>query len=678
MEGPKIIITGEDRFTGKMESVQKRMRSMGESLSNVSGTIISKFIAPTALGLVATMKVGSSLEDTFNRISVNTGLAGEALKKYKDRVLDLATSVTSTFRPLEVADTVADLIQAGFDEESAMAAMPSVMKASQAAAASLKDTSLGLINTMTQFKLPATEANRILNATAVASNITKSNFADLREGMKNAGPIAKAFTVDYERALAIVAQFQQGGILPAESGTAFRSLELAMTKPVGRAVEIWKQAKDQFGIDPRDINGNLRDPIKVITELAAAMESKHLGSGDKGYILTELFGSYASTAVMAIINDIANGAGILTDKIEAEIKRQSNLLNAAAETRSKGGRAAFMKAWSELEVQLSRMYDKSLVDRMTRVLGRFQLMFKAIGSLDKERLDTLLNLFITIAGFTISAAVIARLLTAFANIKSIATILTATFGAGPAAAIVAGIAVVVAAMVKLMDTIPKLTEKKPYMDQVTGETDLAVAFLQPIYDAWKQITDETQSAIDKKAEYLKMTGDEKRAERAMQANKDMLEAIEKAQGFKANWGRALDAAGTVVGDAMLRWNDDFKNSKQTPFELSLLANPVATGASMLLWYSGIQKSMQTPYGHSGLSNPVAMGAAANQAVQTILAPGMAQSARNVQERYNSGKYEAHVVFDNAPSGMRVIEKTQPSGQFNFFTSFNRGVSMGTP
>lgn len=647
MEGPKIIISGEDRFTGKMESIQKRMRSMGESLSNVSGTILSRFIAPTTLGLVATMKVGSSLEDTFNKISVNTGLAGAALDKYKDSVLNLATSATSTFRPLEISEAVSELIQAGFDKDSALVAMPELMKASQAAAASLKDTSLGLINTMTQFKLPATEANRILNATAVASNITKANFADLREGMKNAGPIAQAFGISYERALAMVAQFQQGGVLPAESGTAFRSLELAMTKPVGRAVEIWQQAKEQFGISPRDVEGNLRDPIKVITELAAAMESKNMGSGAKGYVLTELFGSYASTAVMAIINDIANGAGVLTDKIEEEIKKQSNLLNTAAETRSKGGRAAFMKTWSELEVQLSRVYDKSLVDRMTRVLGRFQLMFKSIGSLDKGSLDKLINLFVTIGGFAISASAIGRLLTVFSNIKGIASILTKTFGAGPAAAIVLGIGAVVLAMIELMDTIPKLTEKKPYMDQVTGETDLAVAFLQPIYDAWKQITDETQNATLAKKEYLKMTGDEKRAERAMQANKEMLEAIDKAQGWKANMGRALEAAGTLIGDTMLGWNYDFQNRRQTPYDLS--------------W----------------LSNPVTMGAAANVAAQK-LTPGLATASRNVQERYNSGKYEAHVVFDNAPSGTRVVEKTQPSGQFNFFTSFNRGISMGTP
>lgn len=176
-----------------------------------------------------------------------------------------------------------------------------------------------------------------------------------------------------------------------------------------------------------------------------------------------------------------------------------------------------------------------------------------------------------------------------------------------------------------------------------------------------------------------MTGDEKRAERAMKANEEMLAAIEKANGFKANWGRALNAAGTVIGDTWMGWNQYHKDriafSLEGALEMEKMMGSLNNGKPLGSYEMAGRMLAVDAAGHAIANAP----GAANAFVQSTLAPGMAQSARNAQNRYNNGgQYEARIVFENAPSGMRVVEKTPPSGMFNFFTSFNRGVSLGTP
>lgn len=645
MQGPKIIITGEDRFSQTMENVKKKTLSMGASLSNITNTITNRFLLPAAAALAGTAKVGMDIGQAFNRISYLTDQSGEKLKEYKKKVLDLASSDLSTFRPLEISKAMGDIIQAGFDKDSALVMLPSIMKTAQVAETTLANATLGLTDAMSQFNLDASQGKSILNSYTVASNMTKASFDSLREGMKNAGSVGAAFGMTLNRTLAVIAHMQQKGILPAESGTAFKSMELAMTAPMGNAVEIWRQAKEKFNITPRDIAGNLRNPLLVIEELSKAFEKAGMGTAARGTVLKELFGSYASVAVMGFINDISNGASLLTDKIEAEMVRQSDLLDNGAKILASGGKSAFIQAWSELETQLSTLYDKSLEERLVRIFKNFEGIAKAVGNIDKSKIDLLINMFVSIGALTISLGALGRILTMLGNIVNIGKFLGLTFGMGPAGAIAAGIGLIVLAALELADAWDRVKKGLPEVDPMTGKVYVFQSILEGIREGWTGIANETSRANLEKERYMAGIKDERIKERSWAAKVQMEEAIASSRGVMASYAwaaKGIAKSGANLLSDMLIGSDYAKATNASP---SLNTIPTAL------------RNVTAP----------------------TLFPGILRANQNVQERVAQQKpYEAHIIFDNAPAGTKLRETKAPSGLFNFLPSLNTGIPMGTP
>lgn len=382
----KVIIAGVDQFSPVTDKLGKKLVSMGDRMGAIGGVLSTRLTLPLVAFATVSAKTGMDFEAAMNRISMNSDLAGSRLAAFKEKLLDMSTAVGSTFRPVEIGQASADLLQAGLKQEEVLNAMPAAMKAAQVGQSNLQETALALTTTMAQFALPATEANRILNSYTVAANETRASISSLSEGMKIAGHVGKSFGLTMEETLGIVASLQQGGVSAAESGTSFKMLELGLANVTGVGVDIERQLEAE-GVRFRDKAGNALNPLKVVGDIAKVMESKGMGSAAQGKLWSALFGSYGSVGVMALVNSIDKDGKFLGAKLTQSMKDRQDALARGQDIMSSGSKVKMFNMMASWDRMLIKFYDSALAERLAKMFDSLGRLFDKIVNMPKWMLD---------------------------------------------------------------------------------------------------------------------------------------------------------------------------------------------------------------------------------------------------------------------------------------------------
>lgn len=382
----KVIVAGVDQFSPVTDKLGKRLVSLGDRMGAIGGVLSTRLTLPLVAFATIASKTGMDFEAAMNRIAMNSDLVGSKLEAFKEKLLDMSTAAGSTFRPVEIGQASADLLQAGLKQNEVLSAMPAAMKAAQVGQSNLAETATALTTAMAQFALPATESHRILNSYTVAANETRASISSLAEGMKIAGHVGKSFGLTMEETLGIVASLQQGGVSAAESGTSFKMLELGLANVTGVGVDIEKQLNAE-GVRFRDAAGNALNPLKIVGDIAKVMHAKGMGQAAQAKLWSALFGSYGSVGVMALVNSIDKDGKFLGEKLTASMKARLDALDKGQDTMSKGSKVKMFNMLSSWDKMLVRFYDSALAERLAKMFDSVGKFFDKLTNLPKWMLD---------------------------------------------------------------------------------------------------------------------------------------------------------------------------------------------------------------------------------------------------------------------------------------------------
>src|SRR5699024_4027717 len=93
-----------------------------------------------------------------------------------------------------------------------------------------------------------------------------------------------------------------------EAGTAMRAMLLRLAAPTGAAAK----ALDGLGVEVLDVEGNVRNMVELMGEMAQATE--HMGSGERLAVLKEVFGERPAAALSELMAQ--EGSGGITKYLE--------------------------------------------------------------------------------------------------------------------------------------------------------------------------------------------------------------------------------------------------------------------------------------------------------------------------------------------------------------------------
>jgi TP901 family phage tail tape measure protein len=239
------IFTAVDRITGV---VQRMERSVGgfagkasigvNALNRGINNLIPSFgrLAKQALGFTAGYAIFQGLSaggDALVTFEKNVAglrvvlddLNDQQFEPYKRQIIAVAKAMRVS--AVDVAGSFEKIAELNFDlagtPDGLAKVATSAITLARAARLELTPATEGLIAIMSQFDVPATQADRLSNALAAGFKYGSASIEDQIESYKGFGTVAKEANVTMEQSIALTQTLAKYQLKGAEAGTALRS-----------------------------------------------------------------------------------------------------------------------------------------------------------------------------------------------------------------------------------------------------------------------------------------------------------------------------------------------------------------------------------------------------------------------------------------------------------------------
>jgi TP901 family phage tail tape measure protein len=421
---------------------------MADGINKYAGMIAVAAASFTgfALGVKGAIEASNEYEEKVANLSALTGLTGDKLKWLSDQAKEMSTStVAGNIRITSSADDIVEAFTTVGSKRPELLGNKEALK--QVTQEALILAEAGKMETvpsieavtaaMNQFNLGADQSKRIVNTLAAGSLAGSAEISDLAGSMKNVGTVAKDSNMSLEQTTAALEVLASKQILGEEAGTKLRGALLKM-KEAGVGY-----ASGQF---------NLADAIDEVNKKLAT----HTSAAEKDALKQKIFGA----------ENITVGSILLQNKAAYEDLTKAvtgtNVAYEQAHVNTDIAKAKLAQAKNEFHnttIEIGERLNPAMAKSVNIVNVLLKLIISAPEFI-KKWAGTIISLTVVIVALTI--AVNAQVIAAKAKIVWDAIIvfwnnvvkasfvqLWATMMANPIFAIIAGIVLLVGALVDL-------------------------------------------------------------------------------------------------------------------------------------------------------------------------------------------------------------------------------------
>jgi len=262
------------QFVKQLNTAEARLKSTAKKMEQVGRTLTLRVTAPI-LGIgVASVKAFSSFDDAMTK---STAIMSDATKSMRAEMEKTAISISknSVTSATELARSYFFLASAGLSAEQSVAALATVERFAVAGAFDMAlatdlvtdaQSALGLtVENATQNMINMTRVSDVLTGANTLANASTLQFS--KSLTSQAGPAMKAFNVELEEGVAVLAAYADQGIKAEEAGNMFSRMLRLMTKGFQSNRAAWKN----LGIDIFDANRNLRPMADIVRDLTGLL-----------------------------------------------------------------------------------------------------------------------------------------------------------------------------------------------------------------------------------------------------------------------------------------------------------------------------------------------------------------------------------------------------------------------
>ena len=222
-----------------------------------------------------------------------------ALAELRAQALKLGSE--TQFTAMQAANSQENLARAGFKKDEILAAMPGLLNMAAAEGMDLAGAADIAASALRGFNLDAEDSNRVADVLAKTSLMSNTNIVGLGEAMKYAAPMAAGLGVSIEQTSALLAAMANAGIKGSQAGTALRATFTRLSKEPKET----EKALLALGVASRTADGKMRTLPSLMEELSK--KTKNMGEATKTKHFTNIFGTDAASAMIAVMNAVEKG-----------------------------------------------------------------------------------------------------------------------------------------------------------------------------------------------------------------------------------------------------------------------------------------------------------------------------------------------------------------------------------
>ncbi len=189
-----------------------------------------------------------------------------------------------------------ELAALGFNAKEIMAAMPSVISASEASGADMAETATIMASSLNAFGLEAKDSGHVADLLAMAANKSAADISYMGDALKYAGPPAKSLGVSLEDTSAAIGIMSDSGIEGSQAGTALRASFIRLAKPTKQS----QKAMDALGISLTNSKGEFVGMPKLIEQFKNGM--KGMTKEQKLANISQIVGTEAASGFLTLID----------------------------------------------------------------------------------------------------------------------------------------------------------------------------------------------------------------------------------------------------------------------------------------------------------------------------------------------------------------------------------------
>lgn len=507
----------------KLAAMGKTLQEHGAKLEAMGKTLTTRVTMPLAALGAGAVKVGMDFDKSMSQVAATMGMTADDMEEAGGTFEQLRNfaqemGATTAFSATQAADALNYMALAGYDAETSMKMLPTVLNLAAAGNMDLAAASDMVTDTQTALGLSIEQTQALVDQMARTSSTTNTSVAQLGDAMLTVGGTAKilngglyqtadGMTVAYDGTQElnmVLGVLADNGIKGSEAGTALRNILLSLSAPTDKAAK----ELEALGIEVYNDQGQLNSMTDIMDDFNAAMAN--MTDEEKTQAIATIFNKRDIKSVNALL---ATSTDRWTEVGEA-ISGAEGAAQTMADTQLNNLAGAVTLLKSALEgagIAISDRltpYIRQLAEWITNLVTKFN-------NLDPKTKDLIVKLGLIAAaigpvllGVGKFEKGLGRLMTAFPKVVGKSKLLTAVFSGGvlgPILAIVAAIGVLVAAFVTLWNNNEefrtKMTEIWEGIKQTFGSffTDageklqgLQEAFsgfmerVQPLWDAFTE------------------------------------------------------------------------------------------------------------------------------------------------------------------------------------------------
>lgn len=351
--------------------------------------------------------------------------SADSVARMSESTLNLARS--ALYGPVELANGLRILAQAGLNADQAMRTLPTTMQLATVGEMSMEQAAITLTGVMNAFKMSVSDMPHIGDVFAKAAAVSQTSVVGMTEAMKTASVVGTQYNASLEDTATALTVLAKVNIQGTAAGTSMRNMLKELYTPVPAAAAAIKK----LGLETSDAAGNMRPFPDIIYDLQKKLEG--FDKASQTQILQRIFGERGAKEAIAMLTMTRQE----WEKLKASISDSGGFMSNVSKQLEMTAKGQFMQAANALKVSLIEAFQGA--EPAIRALA-VSLKDLANNEAVKTLLTSLVGVMATLASWAVKLApLLLTLGTAFIGLKVAAAAGTAITALSSSLSLVASV-----------------------------------------------------------------------------------------------------------------------------------------------------------------------------------------------------------------------------------------------
>ena len=273
--------------------------------------------AVTAFGASA-VSAGADFDAAMSQVAATMGENANAMVEYNGKTVTATEALrgfaqemgsSTAFSATEAAEALNYMALAGYNAETSMNMLPTVLNLASAGAMDLASASDMVTDVSSALGLSIDETSQMVDQMAAAASSSNTSVEQLGSALLTIGATAANVKGGTQELSTILGALGDNGIKGAEGGTHLRNMLLSLQD----AAVDGKVTMGDFKVSVYDSEGNMRSMIDIIGDMQTGMDG--MSQASKDALISGVFNKTDLASVNALLNTSSKRFDELSQKI---------------------------------------------------------------------------------------------------------------------------------------------------------------------------------------------------------------------------------------------------------------------------------------------------------------------------------------------------------------------------